>query len=74
MDVDFWNTEFEILKFKHEARTYPPSVRMTVDAPSIEPRMKLLVKFEGCSRESQLDMEILFPLTSNYQLYNDIII
>lgn len=68
MDVDFWNTKFEILQFKHEAKMYPPRVRMTVDVPNVEPRMKLLINFEGCSRDSQLDMEILFPLTSNHQL------
>ena len=62
-DIDFWNTEFETLKLKYQERMYPPRVRMTVDAPSIEPRTKFLVKFDGCSSDSQLNMEILFPLS-----------
>ena len=35
---------------------------MTVDAPDIEPRIKLPLQFKGCL-DSQLDMEILFPLS-----------
>lgn len=42
---------------------YPPRVTMTVSAPNIEPRIKLPIQFEGCLDNSQLDMEIHFPLS-----------
>ena len=63
-EIDFWNTKFEILRLKHQERIYPPRVRMTVDAPNAEPRSKLLIEFDGCSSDSQLSMEILFPLSN----------
>ena len=43
---------------------YPPRVKMTVDAQDVEPRTKLLIEFDGCSSDSQLDMEIFFPLSN----------
>ena len=63
IDVNFWNTNFETLQLKHQRKMYPPRIKMTVDAPNIDPRIKLLVKFDGCSSDSQLDMEIFFPLS-----------
>ena len=61
--INFWNTNFETLQLKHRCKMYPPRVRMTVDAPNVEPRIKLLIKFNGCSSDSQLDMELFFPLS-----------
>ena len=51
------------MPFKIERKMYPPRVTMTVDAPNIEPRIKLPIRFEGCLDDSQLDMEIHFPLS-----------
>ena len=63
-EIDFWNINFETLHIRHQEKMYPPRVKMTVDAPNVEPRIKFLFKFEGCSIDSQLDdMEILFPLS-----------
>ena len=62
MDIDFWKIK-KTLQFKIKRKMYPPRVRMTVDAPNIEPRIKLPIRFEGCLDNSQLDMEILFPLS-----------
>ena len=59
--IDFWKIK-KTLQFKIERKMYPPRVRMTIDAPDIEPRIKLPLRFEGCL-DSQLDMEIHFPLS-----------
>lgn len=41
---------------------YPPRVKMTVDMKDPDTTIKLPVTIEGCSGNSQLDMELIFPL------------
>ena len=68
-DVDFWGIKFEVLKFKHQVKTYPPRVTMTVSTPSDIHCVKLPVQFEGCSG---LDLiEILFPLSNKMAAASD---
>ena len=73
-DIDFWGTQFETLKYRYNARIYPPRVKVTVDVPHELHRIKLPVQFEGCSGDSQLDMEILFPLSTNKRQLHHLIL
>ena len=41
---------------------YPPRVKMTVTLRNPNHVLKLPVKFEGCTSDSQLDTDITFPL------------
>lgn len=50
------------MKLQHETRMYPPRVKMTVTLINPDQILKLPVKFEGCSSDSQLNADITFPL------------
>ena len=41
---------------------YPPRVKMTVSLKNPDLTLKLPVKFTGCLSDSQLDVELTFPL------------
>ena len=61
-DVNFWNKSFEVMQIRHRIKMYPPRVKMTVCIRGSNQQFKLPVKFSGCSNESQLDVELIFPL------------
>ena len=61
-DIDFWEARVEVMKLKHETNMYPPRVKMTVTMRNPENNIKLPIKFEGCSSDSQLNTDIIFPL------------
>ena len=44
---------------------YPPRVKMTVSLKNPDLTLKLPVKFTGCLSDSQLDVELTFPLGKN---------
>lgn len=60
-DIDFWKTNFDTMKLKHEKRIYPPRVKMTIMLKDSESR-KLLVRFVGSSNDNQLNTEVPLPL------------
>ena len=66
-DIDFWNKKYdsETMKMRHKRRMYPPRVKMTVCMRSSDQQFKLIVKFLGCSHDSQLDVELAFPQGNN---------
>ena len=49
------------MRLKHETRVYPPRVKMTIMLKDLDSR-KLLIRFDGCSSDSQLDTELAVPL------------
>ena len=61
-EIDFWGKDFDTMKTRHVRRMYPPRVKMTVLMNSSEYLFKLPIKFIGCSADSQLDVELAFPL------------
>ena len=64
-DIDFWREglKFDVMRLRHDKKLYPPRVKMTVSFQSSDLQFKLPVKFEGCSNDSQLDVELTFPLS-----------
>lgn len=50
------------MKIRHETNIYPPRVKMTVTLTNADHPVKVPVVFEGCSKESQLNSDITFPL------------
>ena len=66
---------------KHKRKMYPPRIITTVTAKTQGVIFKLKVKFKGCSRESQLDRDLSFPLgilllhvqsqADNFSIYHD---
>ena len=61
-DMDFWTMGFENMQLRHNLKMYPPRVKMTVSMNSSDVAFKLPIKFNGCSDDSQLDIELTFPL------------
>ena len=62
LDIEFWTKRFDDLRRQHQRQMYPPRVKMTIRLKSPDAIFKLPVKFTGCSSDSNLDMEITFPL------------
>lgn len=62
-DIDFQKDDMRKLKLKQETRVYPPRVNMTVRLKHPDTIFTLQIKFDGCSRDSHLNMEITFPLS-----------
>ena len=56
------------MKLQHETRMYPPRVKMTVTLRNPDQILKIPVKFEGCSSDSQLNTDITFPLGNEFPL------
>lgn len=50
------------MRIRHNLKMYPPRVKMTVSAKCYDFSFKLPVKFIGCSSDSELDVELMFPL------------
>ena len=63
--IDFWTDSYnmEDLQLMHEKHVYPPRVNMTVTLKDPGSVFKLLIRFEGCSSDSQLNADITFPLS-----------
>ena len=59
------------MHLRHKLKTYPPRIQMTVRLKTMDD-IKLPVTFEGCSTDSQLNMELTFPigLMHFYQVLN----
>ena len=66
LDIDITGEEISIMRFKHTNKIYPPRVKMTVAMINPETLLKLPVRFVGCSSDSQLDMELIFPLVTPF--------
>ena len=60
-DVDFWEETFHTMKLKQKENAYPPYIIMTV-VPKVSDSFVIPIKFEGCSQENKLDMDLTFPL------------
>lgn len=75
-DIDFWNRglDFEAMQLRHERRMYPPQVKMTVIMNNSDLVLKIPVKFEGCTSDSQLDVELTLPPSGvlKYMLHDKI--
>lgn len=52
----------ENMQLRHDLKMYPPRVKMTVSMKRSDLAFKLPIKFNGCSDDSQLDIELTFPL------------
>ena len=50
---------------RHEMKMYPPRVKMTVIVKNTH-AVKIPMKFEGCTSDSKLDMELAFLPGSTY--------
>ena len=50
----------EDMLLRHEKKMYPPKVVMEIATTSTNVILKIPVKFEGCSNDSKLDVELLF--------------
>ena len=50
------------MQLRHERKMYPPKVKMTIAMKCPDKVIKLPVRIEGCSSDSQLDAELTFPL------------
>ena len=63
-DIDFWEARINVMKLNHETNMYPPRVKMTITMrnPETDIDIKLPITFEGCSSDSQLNTDIIFPL------------
>ena len=64
-DINFWEKGEDHMRLRHEKKMYPPRVKMTVSMTDPHQAFKLPVRFEGCSSDSQVDLELTFPLTGN---------
>ena len=62
LDIEFWNKKFDDLQRQHQRRMYPPRIKMTVRSRNPDSIFKIPIKFIGCSSDSNLDLEITFPL------------
>ena len=62
-DINFWEKGMDHMRLRHEKKMYPPRVKMTVSLVHSHQAFKLPVKFEGCSSDSQVDLELTFPLS-----------
>ena len=63
-EINFWKSNFnsvEKLKLRHELKTYPPRMKMTVVTQPSE-HLILPVQFEGCSDDCRLNLDLIFPL------------
>lgn len=70
-EIDFWqdtDADFQKMRLRHKSRMYPPRVQMTVTMESMD-YIKLPITFEGCSSDSQLNMELIFPMCKQYMAY-----
>ena len=63
LDIDFWSKGFDSMRLRHARRMYPPRVKMTITLKDFSLTFKLLVKFIGCSQDSNLDVELTFPFS-----------
>ena len=59
--IDFWRLGFDVMQLQHEKKIYPPRVKITVILKSTEDAI-VRIKFVGCSSDSQLDVDLPFPL------------
>lgn len=60
----------ENMQLRHDLKMYPPRVKMTVSMKRSDLAFKLPIKFNGCSDDSQLDIELTFPLGKKMLPYN----
>ena len=71
-DIDFWSKNYnsDMMEIRHKTKMYPPRIKMTVCMKSSDQQLiKLQVKFIGCSGDSQLGAELIFP-QGNSQVFN----
>ena len=67
-DINFWDRKFDFkaMKLRHERRMYPPRIKMTIVMKDADLTLVIPVKFEGCTKDSQLDMDLTLPFTCKY--------
>ena len=61
-DIEFWKRDFNDMRRRHGRKMYPPQVKMTVSIRNPEFTLTLPVKFEGCTDNSQLNVDLTIPL------------
>ena len=49
------------MHLRHKLRIYPPRIQMTVRLKTVDD-IRLPITFEGCSNDSQLNVELTFPI------------
>ena len=59
--IDFWGLGFDVMQLQHEKKIYPPRVKITIILKNTEDTV-VPIKFVGCSIDSQLDVDLPFPL------------
>ena len=50
------------MQLQDDNKIYPPRVKMTIMLKNPRDQFKLPVKFEGCSSDSLLDIDLALPL------------
>lgn len=69
-DVEFWNnTDVGVMIRRHQTKMYPPRMIMTVTSRTLDSIFLLAVKFDGCSGDCNLDMDISFPIGIQNVIY-----
>ena len=63
-EINFWTSNFNLeeLTRRHKLNMYPPRMKMIVVTQPSDHNLILPVKFEGCSDDSRLNMDLIFPL------------
>ena len=74
-EINFWKLKFnfEELKLRHKLKLYPPRMKMTVMTKPSDHNLVLPVHFEGCSYDSRLNLDLIFPLGTPHNLTAKII-
>ena len=58
-----------MMSLKHDMKMYPPRVKMTVVARNRDYNIILPVQITGCSREGQLDMDLIIGKLNTWPNY-----
>ena len=61
-EINFWRSNLQDMQRRHEIRSYPPRIKMSVIKKTTDP-IKLPVKVEGCvsTASRPLDVELVIP-------------
>lgn len=63
-DIDVRGKNYEVLKEHQEKSLYPPSVKLTVLSEPTE-IVVFPLRFEGCTKDNNLDCDLVLPLGEN---------
>ena len=61
-DIDFWEKSCDEMWLMHVRKMYPPRITVTVALKNPAEIVEFPVRFTGCSKDGQLDKDLLLPL------------